>query len=235
MPAVKRYDARYFERWYRTSRVGVGGREYVARKVRLAVAATEYLLGRELASVLDVGCGEAPWRAILAELRPGASYTGVDSSEYAVRRYGRTRNIRQASVGELVRAGLTGPYDLLVCADVLHYVPTREARRGLHSMHTLCGGVAFLEAFTSRDAIEGDRTAFQKRTPDAYRALFAEAGFVPVGLHLYATREHSRTLVALEHGAGRPRAAVGLRRLSASRIAPARISCPATGSRSHRG
>lgn len=198
MARVKQYDAHYFERWYRKSLVGVGGREFVARKVRLAVAASEFLHGRELASVLDVGCGEAPWRALLKRLRPGVAYTGVDSSEYAVRRYGRTRNIRHASVGGLGAAGLQGPYDLVVCADVLHYVPTPDVRRGLVAMRRLCGGAAFIEAFTSADAIEGDRAAFQRRTPAAYRALFAEAGFVPLALHLYATREMARTLVALE-------------------------------------
>lgn len=202
MARVKRYDARYFERWYRRSSVGVGGREFVARKVRLAVAATEYLLGRELANVLDVGCGEGAWRAHLRSLRPRVAYTGVDSSEYAVRRYGRTRNIRRAGVGELQTADLVGPYDLVVCADVLHYVPTAEVRRGLEAMHLLCGGVAFLEVFTSADAIEGDRAAFQQRTPAATRALIRESGFVPLALHLYATRAMSRTLVALERGAG---------------------------------
>jgi SAM-dependent methyltransferase len=198
MPRVKRYDAQYFERWYRRSDVGVGAREFVGRKVRLAVAATEYLLGRELASVLDIGCGEGTWRAHVKQLRPRASYTGVDGSAYAVKRYGRTRNLRLGDVGKLERLDLAGPFDLVVCADVLHYVPTAAARRGLAVMHGLCGGVAFLEAFTSADAIEGDRASFQKRSPTAYRALFAAAGFVPLALHLYATRELSRTLVALE-------------------------------------
>jgi SAM-dependent methyltransferase len=200
MARAKQYDARYFERWYRRSSVGVGGREFVARKVRLAVAATEYLLGRPLMSVLDVGCGEGAWRAHLKRLRPRVRYTGVDSSAYAVGRYGRTRNIRRAGVGELETADLVGPYDLVVCADVLHYVPTADVRRGLEAMHLLCGGVAFIEAFTSVDAIEGDRAAFQQRTPAAYRALLREAGFVPLALHRYATRELSRALVSLERG-----------------------------------
>ena len=203
MTPVKAYDARYFERWYRRSRVGVGVRAFVARKVQLAVAATEYVRGRELASVLDVGCGEAPWRAILARLRPRATYLGVDSSEYAVRRYGRTRNIRLGSLGTLAELRLPGSFDLVVCADVLHYVPTAEARQGLASLHALCGGVAFLEAFTSSDAIEGDRAGFQRRTPAAYQELFAAAGFVPLGLHLYATRDAARTLVGLERGGAR--------------------------------
>lgn len=202
---MKRYDARYFERWYRRSRVGVGAGEFVGRKVRLAVSAAEYLLGREIANVLDVGCGEAPWRAHLKALRPAIAYTGLDSSEYAVRRYGRARNIRRASVREVGTLGLRGPYDLVVCADVLHYVPIAEVRVGLAAMRALAGGVAFIEAFTSADAIEGDRAAFQRRSPAVYRTLFAQAGWLPLGMHLYATREMSGTLVALERATPRQR------------------------------
>ena len=200
MPATKRYDARYFQRWYRESGVGVGRREFVARKVRLAVSAAEYLLDRELRSVLDVGCGEAPWRAILKSLRPRVAYTGVDSSEYAVRRFGRTRGIRLARLGEVGKVGLRGPFDLVVCADVLHYVATDEVRAGLAAMHKLCGGVAFVEAFASTDDVVGDDVAFQRRTPASYRRLFTAAGFLPLGLHLYAPRATARTLVALERG-----------------------------------
>ncbi|MEQ1834753.1 MAG: class I SAM-dependent methyltransferase [Candidatus Eisenbacteria bacterium] len=198
MPRSKVYDASYFERWYRKSDVGVGRSEFVGRKVRLAVAAAEYLLGYKIKSVLDVGCGEGPWRAHLKKLRPGVRYAGMDSSEYAVKRFGRARNIVLGSVGELAHAGFKLKHDLLVCADVLHYVPTPEVRAGLKAMHALCRGVAFIEAFTSADKIDGDRAAFQKRTAAQYRALFAEAGFTPVGLHLYATRDVARTLVALE-------------------------------------
>ena len=201
MPAAKRYDARYFQHWYRDSGAGVGQREFVSRKVRLAVAATEYVLGRELRSVLDVGCGEAPWRAILKSLRPRAAYTGLDGSEYAVRRFGRARNIRLARVGEVGRIGLKGPFDLVVCADVLHYVPTAEVSTGLRAMHALCGGVAFIEMFASTDDAEGDDIEFQRRRPAVYRKLLAAAGFRPLGLHLYASRSAWQTLVALERGA----------------------------------
>lgn len=198
---AKHYDAAYYERWYRRSNVGVGHREFVERKVRLALAAAEFVLGRHVASVLDVGCGEAPWRAILRRLRPGVRYLGFETSAYAVRRYGRARNIRRGGLTDL--GGLRGRWDLVVCADVLHYVPTRVAREGLASIARLAAGVAFVEAFTNADEIEGDRDAFQDRSPAAYRRLFAAAGLVPLGLHLYATREAFGTLVALERGAAR--------------------------------
>ncbi|MEY4071408.1 MAG: hypothetical protein RL721_2022 [Candidatus Eisenbacteria bacterium] len=201
MTREKVYDEQYFERWYRRSDVGVGQREFVARKVRLAVSAAEYLLGRPIESVLDVGCGEAPWRAILRRLRPDVHYDGMDSSTYAVRRYGRTRGIRLGTVGELGRMGFQGPYDLVVCSDVLHYVADDEVRRGLVAMHRLCGGLAFIEAFTSDDRIEGDQDRFQQRSPASYHRMLAQAGFVPLAMHLYASRGLAATMVALERGA----------------------------------
>lgn len=200
---TKPYDASYFERWYRRSSIGVGHREFVGRKVRLAVAAAEYVLGRPIESVLDVGCGEAPWRAILKRMRPKLAYQGVDSSEYAVSRYGRTRNIRRGGLGELPFMDLKGPYDLVVCADVLHYVRSPEVRTGLARIAKLTEGAAFIEAFTSEDAIEGDHDHFQNRTPAVYAKFFAEAGLVPMGLHLYVPRAQYEQLVALERGAAR--------------------------------
>ena len=47
----------------------------------------------------------------------------------------------------------------------------------------------------------GASAELQDRSPAAYRTLFAEAGFLPIGLHLYVTRKVARTLVALERGA----------------------------------
>jgi len=200
MASEKVYDEAYFEHWYRRSSVGVGADDFVARKVRLAVAATEYLLGRPLERVLDVGCGEAPWRAQLRRIRPGVHYDGVDSSLYVVKRYGRTRNIRLGTVGDFGTLGFRGPYDLVVCSDVLHYVRTPEVRAGLAAMHRLCGGLAFLEAFTNADRIDGDHDQLQNRSPAAYHRMFAEAGFTPLGLHLYACRRVARSLVSLERG-----------------------------------
>ena len=78
-------------------------------------------------SVVDVGCGEAPWRAVLKRLRPELEYRGLDASEYAIARYGRTRNIGLATFGQLGELRFETRFDLIVCSDVLHYVSAREA------------------------------------------------------------------------------------------------------------
>ncbi len=202
---AKRYDRAYFERWYRDPRYAVVHHGVLARRVQVAVAAAEYLLERPLRTVLDVGCGEAPWRALLRHARPRVRYTGVDSSEYVVRRYGRRRGIRLGRLADLGRLKLDPPYDLIVCSDVLHYVETEEARRGLAAIGRLLGGVAFLEIFAKEDETEGDQEGFQPRSAAIYRRLFRQAGLVPLGLHCYAGRALLRTLTVFERGGGAAR------------------------------
>ncbi|HVP14999.1 MAG TPA: class I SAM-dependent methyltransferase [Terriglobales bacterium] len=202
----KQYDRAYFERWYRDPRYTVVHQGVLARRVQLAVAAAEYLLERPLRTVLDVGCGEAPWRALLLRARPNVRYTGVDSSAYVVRRYGRKRGIRLGRLGALARLDLDPPYDLIVCSDVLHYVATDEARRGLRAIARLLGGVAFIETFAREDPTEGDQDEFQQRPASTYRRLFREAGLIPLGLHCYAGRALKRDLTTFERGdGGRPK------------------------------
>src|SRR5512132_2009708 len=77
---MKSYDQAYFERWYRDPADRVSTRASLERKVRMAVGVAEFLLGRPIRTVLDVGCGEAPWFPVLRRLRPRIRYTGVDSS-----------------------------------------------------------------------------------------------------------------------------------------------------------
>ncbi len=179
----KQYDAAYFQRWYR--RGDIGGAARLARKVQLAVASAEYYLERPLRSVLDIGCGEGAWRAPLLKLRPKLHYMGFDSSPYAVARYGRTRNLHLARFGDFQWLRPCAPVDLLVCSDVMHYVPSRELKAGLQGLAELCGGAAFLETFTAEDDFHGDHEGFQQRPARWYRRQLRETGFRGVGSHLW--------------------------------------------------
>lgn len=181
---TKQYDRKYFDRWYRSSRAVVRD-DVVQRKVRLALAAAEHLLGRDVQTVLDVGCGEAPWRGILRRMRPDLEYTGVDPSEYVVRRYGRRRNIIQGSLLELDELHLDRSYDLVVCADVLQYLPNDDAREALRLLAKRTGGVAYIEAFTDADDMVGDYEQWHPRSSEWYRRAFRLAGLASVGLYLF--------------------------------------------------
>jgi SAM-dependent methyltransferase len=181
----KRYDQAYFDRWYRKAKNGRGERSFLERKVRMAVSIAEFYLERPIRSVLDVGCGEAPWRAELLKLRPKLRYLGLDSSEYAVRRFGRTRNIAYADFAQLEVLRPSPPVDLLVCSDVLHYLDTRDIRAGLKGFAELCHGIAFIETFCKEDDIVGDKNQFQLRSASWYRTEFSKAGFIACGTHCY--------------------------------------------------
>jgi SAM-dependent methyltransferase len=197
---MKLYDRAYFEHWYHDRNTRILIRGALQRKAALAIAAAEFVLGRTIRSVLDVGCGEGSWRATLRRLRPKLRYTGVDGSEYAVRRHGRQRNIRLARFGALGRLKLDGPFDLVVCADVLHYVPTSELAPGIGAIGRLTHGLAWIEVFTAEDDTIGDHVEFRERPTATYERLFRRAGLEPIGLYAFVPRGMHQTLTTFEQG-----------------------------------
>jgi SAM-dependent methyltransferase len=200
MTAPKVYDEAYFRRWYHDPAQRVITPEAVARKVRLVVGIAESLLERPIRTVLDVGCGEGAWRAHLRRLRPAVRYTGVESSEYAVRRFGRLRGIRHGTFGALGEVRLAAAYDLIVVCDVLQYVPEGELAIGLRAIAERLSGVTYLEAYATEDAIEGDLGAWHHRSAEQYRRHFRRAGLTPVGMHCYVGPALADRTVALERG-----------------------------------
>ena len=194
----KVYDRAYFDRWYRNPQNVPVSPAQLRRKVALAVSVAEYYLGRELRNVLDVGCGEGAWLAPLRQLRPRVDYLGLDSSDYAVARFGRTRNLRKASFGQLGELRFDNDFDLIVCSDVLHYVRAVELRHGLRGIAEMLAGVAFLELFTVQDRPEGDKLGFIQRPAKWYRDVFAEAGLIACGSHCYLGPKLHGCVSALE-------------------------------------
>ncbi|MEZ4416432.1 MAG: class I SAM-dependent methyltransferase [Gemmatimonadota bacterium] len=197
---MKRYDRAYYEHWYRNPAYRIGSAAVLKRKVSLAVALAEWVIDRPIKSVLDVGCGEGRWQPVLYRLRPKASYLGIDSSEYAIERYGGRRNLRLGTFEELGQHVFDRPFDLVVCSDVLHYLTRSQLVQGLEALVPLVGGVALLEAFTSEDDIEGDHHDFQRRSAATYRRLFSDAGLVPCGMQSYVRADRAVDLTALELG-----------------------------------
>ena len=199
---MKNYDRAYFDRWYRDPKVRVATAAAVARKVHLVVSVAEALQQRRIRSVLDVGCGEGTWRAPLKQLRPAVRYVGLDSSEYVIARFGKRRGIRAGTFGGLgeIERSLRGPFDVIVCCDVLQYVPADELKSGLKSIAKLLGGVAYLEAYTSGDAVEGDRRAWHQRSAAEYRRAFGAARLTSVGMHCWVGGELKDATAELERG-----------------------------------
>ncbi|MBV8515903.1 MAG: class I SAM-dependent methyltransferase [Acidobacteria bacterium] len=193
----KEYDRAYFERWYHRPDTRVNSHLEVRRKVALAVAMAEYVMRRPLRSVLDVGCGEGAWLPHLRALRSRIEYTGLDPSDYAVERFGRTRNIHKAAFHELPSLDL-GVHDLVICSDVLHYVAERDIRPGIAAIAKACDGLAFLEVLTKEDDIVGDLDGLMRRPAAFYRNTFRKAGFTQIGPYCWLPRELRSTVAELE-------------------------------------
>lgn len=196
---MKAYDQTYFDRWYRHPTDRISTRESLIRKVRMAVSVTEFLLGREIRSVLDVGCGEAPWQPVLKRLRPSARYVGVDSSEYVIERFGAERNIRRGSLGALGTLKSLRKSDLVVCADVLQYVETADIERGLRAIRKLLGGVAYIEAFAAEDNMVGDDVDWHHRSAAEYQRLFRRARLTQCGPYCFTNLDELDSLNSFEH------------------------------------
>ncbi|HVG25036.1 MAG TPA: methyltransferase domain-containing protein [Thermoanaerobaculia bacterium] len=194
---TKQYDRAYFDRWYRNRTTRVSSHAEVRRKVSLAVASAEYFLHRPIRSVLDVGCGEGAWLPHLRALRRGVRYLGFDSSEYVVERFGKSRNIHQATFGDLPSLDL-GVHDLVVCSDVMHYVPDRELRAGINAIAEATDGVAYLEVLTKEDDIVGDLHGFLRRPAAFYRTLFTKAGMRAAGPYLWLSPAFADAVAELE-------------------------------------
>ena len=194
----KAYDEAYFNKWYRDPRTQVHTPDSVRRKIRMVLGVTEYFLGRKLRTVLDVGAGEGTWGAELRRLRPGVRYLGLDPSEYVVKRYGHRRNIKLGSFEQLPTMSLGRGYDLVICADMLQYVPDATLKRGVRHIAGLLNGVAFLESYTTGDDMEGDLDGWHPRSKSQYRRIYTDAGLVPCGVHCYLTRSLAVNAVELE-------------------------------------
>lgn len=194
----KRYDKAYFDRWYRGPDPPVGDASDLERAVALAIAATESVIARPIESVLDVGCGEGRWQPVVMKLRPDAAYLGIDSSEYAVDRFGDSRNIRHGLFGELAYHVFDEPFDLVVCSDVLHYLDDAEILEGIDALSERTGGVAVIDIFTVEDEPEGDRVNFRLRPAAWYHNVLRDAGLVPIGLQMYVHEEVVDVLETLD-------------------------------------
>jgi SAM-dependent methyltransferase len=192
------YDRRYFDRWYRDPAHRVFTAAERARRVAVVLAASEYVLGRPVRSVLDIGAGEGHWRGPILRMRPKARYVGIDPSPYVVQRFGRRRGIQLGDIATLEADSLPGPFDVVLAVGFLNLLPTRALRASLQRITPLIGGVALLELFTDQDPVSGDVRQYQRAATSSYRRMLRACGLVGVGLHLYARQELTDNLGVLE-------------------------------------
>jgi SAM-dependent methyltransferase len=137
------FDRDYYQRYYYDGRTAVASRSEMRARARLIAAFVAHA-GLPVRRILDAGCGTGSLRRQLLRLLPDAHYVALDSSEYLCRRYGWLR----ARIEEYrVRV----PFDLVICYDVLQYLPAATAQRALANLGRLCRGVLYFTALTRHD------------------------------------------------------------------------------------
>ena len=151
-----RFDREYYGRYYEDPKTRVSSASDAKRLAQLLGAYLRYL-DQPVRNVLDLGCGMGQMRAALRGEFPGATYLGVERSEYACERYGFTQ-------GSVVDFKSRKRFDLVICKGVLQYLTRSEAEAALENLAALCRGSLYLEALTRED---WDDACDQKRTDGA--------------------------------------------------------------------
>lgn len=198
------FDADFYRRYYLDPRTRVAGPEDALRLGGFVCAAVAYL-GFRVRRVLDAGCGLGHMQPAVTAAFPKAKYVGLEASQYLCDRHGWVH-------GSLADYAPRAPFDLVICHDVLQYLPDREASRALSNLRRLCRGALYLSVFTAEDRRQNaDRrrsdAEVHLRPADWYRQRLDRA-FSPLGLGLYACRGCRPVLWELE----RPPAAPAARR-----------------------
>jgi len=194
----ERYDAAYFDKWYRHPTHRVKTAAELARQVSFVLHTAEWVLGRRVRTVLDVGCGEGNWYPVLRALRPRVAYAGVDPSAHAVSKFGTRRNLQQGSIEDLGALDLRAQYDLVVCCGMLNYLSAAQLTSGIGEVAQRTGGMAYLELFTNGDHFEGDTNWPPPKSATWYRGLMQRARLVPVGMQCYVAEAEQDRVSSLE-------------------------------------
>jgi len=191
------FDRDYYQRFYFNPRTAVTSRAEMRARARMIAACVQYV-GLPVQRILDAGCGVGMLRAPLARALPRARYVGLEFSQYLCRRYGW----RQGSIASF-RA--RERFDLVICYDVLQYLPAPEARRAIANLARLCRGALYFGALTLEDWRQNcdqsrtDRIAGLRRG-SWYRRELARA-FRPLGCGMWLKRDLEVTLWDLDAAA----------------------------------
>lgn len=140
--STRRFDADFFERYYRDPETRVADAHDAARLAALIAGVVHYL-ELPVRRILDAGCGVGLLRAPLRRLFPAARYEGLEVSAFLCRRHGW----HQGSLETFAAA----PYDLVICHDVLQYLDDRAAGRALANLARLTRGALYFSVLTRRD------------------------------------------------------------------------------------
>ncbi len=184
----------FYRQYYENPHTRVASQQDADRLGDFICAYTAYL-GFTVKRVLDAGCGLGQMQAPIARAFPSARYQGLESSQYLCQRLGWT-------YGSLASFRPRSSFDLVICHDVLQYLPDREAARAMASLGRLCRGALYFSVLTEED---WQHNADRSRTdsgvhlrPVAWYRQRLDSQFLPLGGGLLARRGQLPPLWELE-------------------------------------
>lgn len=175
------FDAAYYRRFYETPSTSVITARQGKAEVAFVLAFCRHI-GLDIRRFSDVGAGTGWWaREFVRQHRHCRHVETFDSSLDAARLYGH-RRVGAEDIGGR-------PADLIVCRDVLRYLPDRSAKRAIRKLANKCRGVLYLHVITRDDDVDeeaSDMTGYF-RTARWYRRELDTAGFSDAGMGLFVS------------------------------------------------
>lgn len=141
--ATRSFDARFYQRFYMNPRTRVTTPAEMASRAGM-VAALVKQLELPVKRILDAGCGLGWLREPLLAAFPGATYVGLEVSEHLCEQHGWIQK-------SLAEYRPRGRFDLIVCYDVMQYLPDREAAQAMANLARLSRGALYFHAPTLED------------------------------------------------------------------------------------
>ncbi len=137
------FGAAYFRKFYLNAATRVVTLDEMRSRAALIASALRQCQ-IPVRRILDAGCGIGLLQKPFQELLPRARYTGLESSEYLCGRFGWT-------FGSIVDFAARKPFDLVICYDVLQYLPDAEAKRAMLNLSRLSRAALYVSALTTED------------------------------------------------------------------------------------
>jgi len=194
MVDVKHFDEAYYRRYYEDPRTRVAAPGETRALADFVCGYLKYV-DLPVRRVLDMGCGMGGWKPELERHFPRASYTGVERSDYLCKRFGWKK-------GSVDSFESDRPFDLVICQDVIQYLPSRSAEAAMRRLAALSRGGLLFAVLTREDWEENcdqqltDGTGYL-RSGRWYRKRLKK-DFINAGGGLFLKRDANVVLYELE-------------------------------------
>jgi trans-aconitate methyltransferase len=175
------FNAEYYRRYYENRSTAVVTPAQRRAEVRFVLSFCAHI-GVGIRRFADVGAGTGWWTREFARQYPRCrEIETYDASADAARLYGH----RKVSIEKLGGR----PADLVVCRDVLRYIPGAAAKEAIERLAKKCRGVLYLHVVTREDEVDEDASDMSGyfRPARWYLKRLEARGFRNAGMGLFVS------------------------------------------------